>query len=412
MTEKYLHYVWENKRFPIEFYDHLLQLGIEVIDFGVYNAHAAGPDFFNAKLKHEDLLWNGHIELHVHSSDWYKHGHDRDSAYDNVILHVVFVNDQPVYQLGNALLTVELQPFLDENDFKRFRLSSSARSRIWCANQLDGVDMIFPQGEKFRMVFNRMQRKINRLNAIQQARDKQQVFYELLAHSLFGSTNYIPASELTTRYPIEQLRLLKLDEQDFLLKVGSAFYSCEDDFIEYASRPHIKNYMVSCGQVAFSSWNRGALRPKTQPSSRLLVFIELVQLFDWNWLTNSQKTLIELVNYFAHWLSTLERGSSTIKETIMINCIVPFTLWLEQNELIRKGDSYNPILQLLESIPVEKNQKVLSWKKLGIRMSSAFDSQHILEQFDQFCAQKKCLSCTIGKQLLGNENDTKNPIFL
>jgi hypothetical protein len=96
----------------------------------------------------------------------------------------------------------------------------------------------------------------------------------------------------------------------------------------------------------------------------------------------------------------------------MINCIVPFTLWLEQNELIRKGDSYNPILQLLESIPVEKNQKVLSWKKLGIRMSSAFDSQHILEQFDQFCAQKKCLSCTIGKQLLGNENDTKNPIFL
>lgn len=400
MTEKYLHFVWENKRFPIEFYDHLFQLGVEVIDFGVYNAHAAGPDFFNAKLKREGILWNGHIELHVYSSDWYKHGHDRDPAYENVILHVVFVHDQPVLQQGESLLTIEIHPYLDVNDFKRFQLSSSVKNRIWCANQLDGVEWIFPQREKFRMVYNRMQRKINRLNAIQQVCDKQQVFYELLAQSMFGSTNYIPASELTTRYPIEQLNLLKLDEQGFLLKVGSALYSCEDDFIEYASRSHIKYCMVSCGQVAFSSWNRAALRPKAQPSFRLLLFIELVQSFDWNLFTNPQVTLTELVNYFTDWLLAFERGASTIKDTIMINCIVPFTLWVEQNELIRKGDAYHPILQLLESIPVEKNQKVLNWKKLGISMSSAFDSQHILEQFDQFCAQKKCLSCTIGKQLL------------
>lgn len=400
MTEKYLHFVWENKRLPIHFYDDLTKVGIELLDFGSYNAYAAGPDFFNAKLKHEGLIWNGHIELHVKSSDWYRHGHEQDGAYNNVILHVVYEDDQPVFQQDLPLLTVALKPYLEENDFKRFQLRSTVSNRIWCSSQLPEQFKSFDYQDKFSMVYNRMQRKIHRLNAFQQANRHDQIFYELLAQSLFGSSNYIPASELTIRYPIEKLMVMYADEQEFLLKVGSALDSCQDDFIRFASMPHINTLMVSGGQVAHSSWNRAALRPAAQPDQRLLAFINAVHTFDWEVLKDCRKSLKELSSNLIQWVSALNMETKSIKDSLIINCIVPFMLWIEHTRNDGKVESKRSILQLLETMPEEKNQKVLRWKKLGLNIKSAFDSQHILEQNDQFCAQKKCLSCTIGKQLL------------
>jgi len=66
-----------------------------VIDSGLQNPNA-GPDFFNAKLKIDGTLWVGNIEIHIHSSDWLRHGHDKDKAYDSVILHVVGEADMEV----------------------------------------------------------------------------------------------------------------------------------------------------------------------------------------------------------------------------------------------------------------------------------------------------------------------------
>ena len=95
--EHLLHYLWKHKIFPLQELRTTDGQQVEVIDPGLPNTDA-GPDFFNAKLKLDGILWVGNVELHDRSSLWLKHGHQSDAAYDNVILHVVGEADCPVFR--------------------------------------------------------------------------------------------------------------------------------------------------------------------------------------------------------------------------------------------------------------------------------------------------------------------------
>ena len=105
--EQLLHYVWKHKMFPLKELTTTDERSVEVIDPGLHNRNA-GPDFFNAKVKIGGTLWVGNVEIHDHSSDWYRHGHDHDSAYDNVVLHVASIIDSEV-QTTNGQFIPQLQ---------------------------------------------------------------------------------------------------------------------------------------------------------------------------------------------------------------------------------------------------------------------------------------------------------------
>ncbi len=74
---------------------------------------SGGPDFQGALLEIEGQLRRGDVELHLRSSLWHQHGHDRDPAYSQVILHVVLVDDMPAGR-GPGRETLCLGPFLAE----------------------------------------------------------------------------------------------------------------------------------------------------------------------------------------------------------------------------------------------------------------------------------------------------------
>ena len=97
--EHLLHYVWKHKLFSLEILQTTKGLPVEVIDPGLRNPNS-GPDFFNAKLKINNTLWVGNVEIHTRSSDWFRHGHDGDKVYDSVILHIVGRRSDP-YQRGS-----------------------------------------------------------------------------------------------------------------------------------------------------------------------------------------------------------------------------------------------------------------------------------------------------------------------
>ena len=64
--EELIHYAWKHKMFPLSALKTHQGQALEVIDVGLHNRHA-GPDFFNAKVKIDGVLWVGNVELHVKS---------------------------------------------------------------------------------------------------------------------------------------------------------------------------------------------------------------------------------------------------------------------------------------------------------------------------------------------------------
>ena len=89
-----LHYIWQNRlwaSFPQTDTD---GKPIEILSVGRHNTDA-GPDFADVHLRIGGQEWFGNVEIHLTSSDWYKHRHHLDKAYDSVVLHVVRQADKP-----------------------------------------------------------------------------------------------------------------------------------------------------------------------------------------------------------------------------------------------------------------------------------------------------------------------------
>ena len=86
IKEEYIHYLWKNKLLLANALKLKNGEEINVIDIGVHNENQSGPDFLMASIKINKLVWHGHVEIHVNSSDWYHHQHHKDSNYNNVIV--------------------------------------------------------------------------------------------------------------------------------------------------------------------------------------------------------------------------------------------------------------------------------------------------------------------------------------
>ncbi len=103
MQEDFLHYAWKHKAFSSTSLKTTSDESIIILKLGEHN-HNSGPDFFNAQLSVDGQLWAGNVEIHIKSSDWYLHGHEKDKAYDNVILHVVWEHDTEVFRSDNSVI--------------------------------------------------------------------------------------------------------------------------------------------------------------------------------------------------------------------------------------------------------------------------------------------------------------------
>ncbi|HRP60459.1 MAG TPA: DUF2851 family protein, partial [Vicingus sp.] len=108
-TEDFLHYIWNFKLFNTKELKTVQNEPITILKSGQHNTDA-GPDFFNAQIKIGETIWAGNVEIHINSSDWIKHHHEKDNAYNNVVLHVVYHHDVDIRNAtGNHIPTIELK---------------------------------------------------------------------------------------------------------------------------------------------------------------------------------------------------------------------------------------------------------------------------------------------------------------
>ena len=391
MNENYLHFLWKTKRLPFHIIKTCCNQEIIIKHVGFHNTHESGPDFLNGKIMIDGLEWCGNIELHVKSSDWYLHKHQYDLAYNNVILHVVYENDRDVIINGSKVPTIELKPFIDWNHFDCFQRFGAGHDKINCAKSLPMVNRIYIESMIERAIVDRLNRKVFFLYHNELASEPQQVLYLLLARAFGGKVNQLPFEEMTNRLPISLLKRMSYREQYDVLIATSNVFDRNDSSIKE-------------NRVAREAWKRKGLRPPSFPEIRVKQFSELVRYFDFN-LIHFMKSTTDLNDIFDALFNEVSKKltkefhfSCSFVDLIKINCLVPFLWWY--GEYLSDSSLKEKSLELLQLISAEKNTIVTEWTKLGISPKTAYESQALIELFNEHCSKNKCLSCEIGVKVL------------
>jgi hypothetical protein len=132
VKEDFLHYVWQYKKFDFSNLTTVSGEELTISNCGNY-LQQTGPDFFNAQIVIGNQKWAGNVEIHIKSSDWYLHHHEKDANYDNVILHVVWENDTPVFRKDNTEIPVlELKNNVSNKELEKYQSLICQKSWIYC----------------------------------------------------------------------------------------------------------------------------------------------------------------------------------------------------------------------------------------------------------------------------------------
>lgn len=426
MKEEFLHYIWQLQLFqPLD-----LQTSqgekVTIVHPGTLNTNA-GPDFINAKIYISDTLWVGNVEIHTHASEWRKHQHQHDAAYNNVILHVAYIHDSPIFNhLQLEIPSIELRSrirFETQFTYEKFLEQSHT---IPCASAWKSIPNELIHTWLERLLIQRIERKSDDL-ALQLERNQnhwEQTFYEAIAQQFGFKVNAQPFLQLAQSIPITLLAKHKNN----LFQLEALLFGQSGLIPTATSEPYIlqlqKEYAhlqqkYQLTPLPTSIWKFARMRPIGFPTVRIAQFAQLIhqssQLFSHciqeEKLASVQallavqiKTPFWLQHYHFHKPAKTKNkklGKDAVN-SIIINCIIPFLFLygkhLEQEAYIEKA------LDWIKAIQPEKNSIINNWKKIGIEIADAGQTQSLIELNSQFCVLKKCLHCAIGNEILKKTN--------
>jgi len=419
MKESILHYVWQNKLFVSQEIKTTDGERVEIIDVGRINTDA-GPDFFNAKIKIGDTLWAGNVEIHTVSSEWNKHNHQQDKAYDSVILHVVLQADSDVYRIdGTKIPQLELK--FPQQIETNYELLFSQQKWILCADKIDQVPSIVIQSWKNALLTERLEQKMSAIESLlnENNRHWEEAFYITLARSFGFGTNSQAFESLAKSLPLSVLG--KHKDQLFQLEAllfGQAGLLDLETYDDYSANLK-KEYeflraKYELNPLEKSQWKLLRLRPDNFPHVRIAQFAALIhsstKLFS-KITENPNLTYIRTLFAYetsTYWKANYLFGRESKVRTkrlgeqsingLIINTVVPFLFCYADQK--KNDDLKDRALQILEQLESEQNAIITGWRSLGLHVDNAFDSQSLLQLKKSYCDEKKCLRCRIGHKIL------------
>ncbi len=403
MPELLLHYIWQMKAFlayPQETTD---GQRIEVIDIGLHNSDA-GPDFFNVKLRIDGQLWVGNIEIHILASDWYRHHHEKDAAYDNIILHVVKKADREVYNSrGERILQCELRYPTDEKQLERLLIDRLAVCNTKIAEQPSLLEETWKQ----TLLNRRMLKKTEAIHTLlsQSHNDWEEALYITLAHNFGFHTNGLPFEMVARQTPLAYLR----KHRDNLFQLEAIILG-QSGLLEHINTDYMRRLQTEYRflQKKFSLvpinptlWKMGRMRPQNSPLVRLRQFAAIMQKAEGLFARLMQTSDIgELRSLFTITSDTPQAVPALGKVSIdilLINTVVPykFAYGRAHNNLHLQDEAFT----LLNALPAEKNHILDQWKLLGIKAHNAADSQSLIHLYQDYCITHRCFQCDVGYQI-------------
>ena len=420
-TEDLLHYIWKFRLFNQHNLVTDSGLPVEIISNGLHNHHA-GPDFENALIRIADTTWAGNVEIHIRSSDWERHNHQSDPAYNNVILHVVFQRDKEVFrENGTSVPQLSIQE-IPETVIMNYENLMHGLNWIPCEKQLAEVDDFLIKSWLYRVLIERLEHKSENLKEVlaEYKGSWDDGFYIVLARNFGFKTNALPFELLARSLPQQVLAKHKDNSlQIEALVFGQAGF-LEQRFADEYPKKLKREYgflkrKYGLKPVDHFTWKYMRLRPQNFPCVRLAQFAALIlksshlfsRILEVKNVTDMSSLFTELpVNSYWNTHYRFDVISETTSKQIgnqSINNILINTVAVSLFAYGRhagKQSLINRSIDLLEQIPAESNQVISRFSEIGFRPQNADHSQALMQLKQSYCDAKKCLHCGIGVKLL------------
>jgi Protein of unknown function (DUF2851) len=427
MREDFLYYVWKLQYFDKRMLTTCQGEPLSISYPGTRNDHA-GPDFLNGSITINDVTWHGHIEIHINASDWHAHQHHADRAYDNVILHVVWNHDKDIRQRdGTIVPTLGLKDRVAPQLHQQYHKLVNNQATIPCAKQLPRV----PDLTKTAMLDKALLQRLTHKNSLvyrlleDNKGDWEATAYQLLAYNFGFKINSSTFLTLSLSLPLKILtkhtdNLLQLEAlllgQAGLLPINSN--KAQDAYPEALKKEYnylIHKYLLKGSKVQACQWKFFRLRPANFPTIRIAQFARLLHqhpsIFDLM-VNTGTKTLYKalVIVQSSYWQNHYHFSRQSKKkipglgkasiEHILINTTV--SLLVAYGKAKDEQDYVDRAIAILQHLPAEHNAITRHWEDVGIKAKNAFDSQALIELFNNFCTKKQCLACNIGAAILQN----------
>ncbi|MBQ4393984.1 MAG: DUF2851 family protein [Paludibacteraceae bacterium] len=399
MPEILLHYIWEHCLWAEYSQQTTEGQPVEILSVGEHNRDA-GPDYSHAHIRIGNKEWIGNIEIHICSSDWIKHHHHTDPAYDTVILHVVRTADKPIYNSrGELVPQCELQYPSDKDYlsglFSAAQQMDSATGRIGCAEQLLSDPELMTEGWRKTLLRKRLECKresINRLLTITKG-SWEHALYISLARNFGFHTNSVPFEELAINTPLSYLQ----KHRDSLfqltaLLMGQAGLIGEDEQSLQKEYEFLR-VKFNLEPMDASIWKHARMRPQNSPELRIRQFAQL--------LFRSEALLSKILD--RHELKELvplfevdKMGRSSI-DILLINTVIPYKYAYALH--LNDANATEETMRLMAQISPENNTITRQWRVLGQQVCNAADTQALLHLYLNYCQHHDCINCEVGYKI-------------
>lgn len=384
----------------------------------------AGPDFLDSRLVIGGLHWAGNVEVHTRASDWNQHGHSDDKAYNNVILHVVYIYDADIIlENGKKVQTLDISQSLPQYVWDNYDslMNPADDTQIPCASRLKDIPDFLYHLSQDRLLVERIERKSGDVERIlkESKGSWEQACYWLTAHYFGGKTNAFAFELLAKVTPMRIVAKIKDNpfrvEALYMGQAGLLDGDFNDEYPQKLQREY--KYLSAAYQLTPMEghlWKFFRVRPSSFPTLRISQFSDLMSkssnLFSKMLDAEDAGTVSKLfvVQASEYWQShynfdkVTERSSKSLGKslinTIIINAWIPL---LYEYGVAHGAEMYKErAFNLLQQLPPEDNRITRLWESAGIKIGNAAESQSVIQRYTEYCSRKKCLDCQLAFRIM------------
>lgn len=420
MNEEFLYYLWTYKLMNNKL---KTTTGSDVIIHspGQRN-YDAGPDFFNAIIDIGPTKWAGNIEIHVNASDWFKHNHDRDNNYDNIIIHIVYNNDVSIKRKsGDIIPALELKNQFQKQFFKLYSKLVLSIDDISCSGELQNIKTITKIQWFERLAFDRLQNKSQKVQELLNTTNGD--FFEVALQKIARSFGYSVNADAMEQLAKSIGHKIILKHSTNRLQLESLFFGASGLINNTQNGKYptfIKTeykYLKSKYKIKNSSnkvWKFMRMRPANFPTIRISqmsgvlynISGDLTQLFELDDINKLRKLLSSKASKYweTHYRfgnevsSRVKKIGPTTIDIIILNTIIP--LVFSYGKITGKQVYIDRVINWSSKIKPENNKITRKFKSLGVDTDNALDSQAIIELYNSYCKEKQCLKCMFGQKII------------